>query len=91
MTFMFIIRQFHFSQSAVVVLLLFWTVLLFTVLGPVYRNPSSQHVGSAIKYCLFGLVIVETMHSTLGVGFPGLTVLLLLIPANYLGRFIYST
>ena len=66
-------------------------VFISTMLRPAYRDPSPKNVGSAVKYCIFGLIILETIHVTFIVGFPGYALLLLLIPAMFLGRFIYST
>ncbi len=66
-------------------------VLISTKLRRAYRDPSTKNVGEAVKNCIFGLIIVETIHVTLIVGIPGYALLLLLFPAMLLGRFIYST
>lgn len=68
-----------------------WLNLIISELRPAYRDPSPQNVGNAVKYCIFGLVILETIHLVLTVGLPGYLLLLLLFPAMLLGKFIYST
>lgn len=54
-------------------------------------QPAPAHVQAGVKRAIFGLVLLD---ATLGValaGPMGLIILLLLIPALYLGRWIYST
>ncbi|HQR07995.1 MAG TPA: UbiA family prenyltransferase [Gemmatales bacterium] len=77
--------------KTIIPLFIGWLALIASELVPAYRDPSPQNVGNAVKYCIFGLIILETIHLTLTVGLPGYLLLLLLFPANYLGRFIYST
>lgn len=54
-------------------------------------NPDPKHVQAAIKRSILGLVILDAVLATVFVGWPGLAILLLLIPARLLGRWVYST
>lgn len=58
---------------------------------PSVRNPVPANISRSIKYSILGLIMIDTIHATLGFGYPGLWLLVLLIPALFLGRFIYST
>jgi 4-hydroxybenzoate polyprenyltransferase len=87
----FIVSQKGASVTVLLPLLIGWLALLALELIPAYRDPSPANVGKAVKYCIFGLIIMETIHLTLMLGIPGYALLLLLLPAMFLGRFIYST
>lgn len=55
------------------------------------RRPGPKEVQRAVKRCVLGLVVLDAVLATAFVGLPGLLVLLLLPPALYLGRWVYST
>lgn len=55
------------------------------------RHPGPQVVQAAIKRCIFGLVFLDAILATAFVGAPGLLILLLLLPARWLGKWVYST
>ncbi|MBL8824336.1 MAG: UbiA family prenyltransferase [Planctomycetia bacterium] len=54
-------------------------------------KPIPSNIGLGIKYSILGLVVINAIHATYPLGYPGLLVLLFLIPALFLGKFIYST
>jgi 4-hydroxybenzoate polyprenyltransferase len=53
--------------------------------------PTPLHVQAAVKRAIMGLVILDAVLALPSAGLLGLSILLLLIPALYLGRWIYST
>ena len=55
------------------------------------NKPAPSVVQNAVKRCLMGLVILDAVLATAVAGAVGLAILLLLLPALYLGRWIYST
>ena len=55
------------------------------------RKPTPLMVQAAVKRCIFGLVLLDTILATAFVGWPGLLIVLLLLPAIRLGRWVYST
>lgn len=66
----------------------------FLVGIPVYQaieEPSPGRVQSAVKRAIMGLVVLDAVLTTAVAGPSGLLILLLLLPALYLGRWIYST
>jgi 4-hydroxybenzoate polyprenyltransferase len=80
-----------------------WSVVLFPYLLvglgflvgiPIYRaiaEPGPAQVQAAVKRAIMGLVVLDAVLATGGAGAAGLLILLLLLPALYLGRWIYST
>jgi 4-hydroxybenzoate polyprenyltransferase len=69
-------------------------VLGFLVGLPVCRAmawPSPLVVQAAVKRAILGLVILDAVLATTVAGVTGLGILVLLLPALYLGRWIYST
>jgi 4-hydroxybenzoate polyprenyltransferase len=54
-------------------------------------SPGPRQVQSAVKRCVLGLVVLDAILATMFVGLPGLLVLLLLPPALWLGKWVYST
>lgn len=54
-------------------------------------RPSPVHVQRAVKRAILGLVVLDAVLATGLAGVAGLLILLLLLPALYLGRWIYST
>jgi len=55
------------------------------------RKPGPKEVQGAIKSCVLGLVALDAVLATAFVGAPGLLILLLLIPALAIGKWVYST
>jgi 4-hydroxybenzoate polyprenyltransferase len=69
-------------------------VLGFLVGLPVSQaisKPAPDVVQAAVKRALMGLVVLDAVLATAVAGEAGLLILLLLLPALYLGRCIYST
>jgi 4-hydroxybenzoate polyprenyltransferase len=66
----------------------------FAVGVPVVRaiqQPTPPRVQLAVKVAVLGLVALDALLATAVVGTWGLVLLLLLPPALYLGRWLYST
>ncbi len=66
----------------------------FRVGVPVVRaisRPGPKHVQAAVKRSILSLVLLDAVLATAFVGLPGLAILLLLLPAAWLGRWSYST
>jgi 4-hydroxybenzoate polyprenyltransferase len=66
----------------------------FVVGWPIYQailRPTPKLVQAAIKQAIFGLVFLDATLATALAGVTGLAILLLLLPAIYLGRWVYST
>jgi 4-hydroxybenzoate polyprenyltransferase len=66
----------------------------FLVGIPVCRaitEPAPKHVQAAVKRAIMGLVVLDAVLATALAGSVGLLILALLLPALYLGRWIYST
>lgn len=55
------------------------------------REPGPKEVQAAVKRCIFGLVPLDALLATAFVGWPGLVILVLFLPARLLGRRVYST
>jgi 4-hydroxybenzoate polyprenyltransferase len=55
------------------------------------RKSGPKEVQAAVKRCVLGLVALDAVLATAFVGLPGLAILLLLPPALYLGKWVYST
>ncbi len=55
------------------------------------HTPSAKNVQAAVKRCILGLVLLDAVLATAFVGWPGLLIVLLLVPAMLLGRRVYST
>jgi 4-hydroxybenzoate polyprenyltransferase len=55
------------------------------------KNPGSREVQTAVKRCILGLVLLDATLATAFVGAWGLLVVLLLLPARWLGKWVYST
>jgi 4-hydroxybenzoate polyprenyltransferase len=67
---------------------------LFYVGTPVVRairRPEPKPVQAAVKRSILGLVVLDAVLATAFVGWPGLLILLLLPPALWLGKWVYST
>lgn len=50
-----------------------------------------KHVQAAVKRAVLGLVVLDAVLATAIVGVVGLVLIVLLLPALYLGRWLYST
>jgi 4-hydroxybenzoate polyprenyltransferase len=59
--------------------------------GFAITDPSPRNVQRAVKRAIMGLVVLDAVLATAIAGAIGLTLLVLLLPALYLGRWIYST
>jgi 4-hydroxybenzoate polyprenyltransferase len=55
------------------------------------QEPTPARVQAAVKRAIFGLVILDATLATAVAGTVGLVILVLLLPAMYLGRWVYST
>ena len=55
------------------------------------RKPGPREVQAAVKRCVLGLVALDAVLATAFLGVGGLAVLLLLPPALWLGKWVYST
>ena len=58
---------------------------------PAVNDPKPTRVQPAVKRAVLGLVFLDAILATALVGLAGLAIILLLIPAYILGRWIYST
>ena len=55
------------------------------------RKPTPQNVQAGVKRCILGLVLLDAILATVFVGLYGLLIGLLLLPARWLGKWVYST
>ncbi len=68
--------------------------LAFLVSIPVWSaitRPAPAQVQAAVKRSIMGLVVLDATLATALAGAGGLVILVLLVPALYLGRWVYST
>ncbi|MFO0937521.1 MAG: UbiA family prenyltransferase [Gemmataceae bacterium] len=72
-------------------LLIAFAVWIGIPIGRAIRESNSKHVQIAVKRCILGLVLLDAVLATLFVGPVGLFIGLLLIPAQWLGKWVYST
>ena len=83
------------GRSSALILYPYLLVMLGFLVGiPVSQaiaHPSPQPVQQAVKRALMGLVLLDTVLALGVAGWAGLAILALLVPALYLGRWIYST
>jgi 4-hydroxybenzoate polyprenyltransferase len=68
-----------------------WCVVIGLPIAKAIRTPEPANVQAAIKRCLMGLVGLDAVIAFAFVGWPGLAILLLLLPGLWLGRWVYST
>jgi 4-hydroxybenzoate polyprenyltransferase len=59
--------------------------------GEAVVHPAPAQVQAAVKRAIMGLVLLDAVLATALAGSIGLVILLLLVPALYLGKWIYST
>jgi 4-hydroxybenzoate polyprenyltransferase len=55
------------------------------------QQPTPRTVQRAVKRCILGLIVLDAILATAFVGPPGLLIGLLLLPALWLGKWVYST
>jgi 4-hydroxybenzoate polyprenyltransferase len=55
------------------------------------RHPGPKEVQAAVKRSILGLVALDAVLATAFVGAWGLLILFLLLPARWLGKWVYST
>ena len=55
------------------------------------RKPTPQNVQAGVKRCILGLILLDAILATAFVGPAGLLIGLLLLPARWLGKWVYST
>lgn len=55
------------------------------------QQPGPKQVQAAVKRSILGLVMLDAILATVFVGAPGLLIVLLLLPARWLGQWVYST
>jgi 4-hydroxybenzoate polyprenyltransferase len=66
-------------------------LLLMIPIGRAIAMPSPQRVQAAVKIAVLGLIVLDAVLATALVGPAGLGLLVLLPPALFLGRWVYST
>ena len=66
----------------------FW--IGFPIMAAIHK-PTPQNVQSGVKSCILGLVLLDAILASAFVGIPGLLIGLLLLPARWFGKWIYST
>ena len=71
-------------------LVLFGFAVGYPVLAAI-RNPTPKSVQAAVKRSIFGLILLDAILATAFVGWPGMLITLLLLPAIGLGKWVYST
>jgi 4-hydroxybenzoate polyprenyltransferase len=72
-------------------LLVAWGIVIAPPIIRAINRPEPGNVQKAIKRCLMGLIGLDAVLAFAFVGWPALTILLLLAPAMWLGRWVYST
>lgn len=72
-------------------LLVLFGFIVGTPIVAAIRNPTPKMVQAAVKRSIFGLVLLDAILATAFVGWPGLLIVLLLLPAMWLGKWVYST
>ncbi len=72
-------------------LLVIFCFFVGSKLLPAIRHLSPKFVQAAIKRSILGLILLDAVLATVYVGWPGLGIGLLLLPAFLLGRWVYST
>jgi 4-hydroxybenzoate polyprenyltransferase len=55
------------------------------------HNPAPKYVQAGVKRAIIGLVVLDAVLATSLAGTVGLLVLVLLLPAMWLGKWVYST
>src|SRR5438128_521247 len=89
-----IVAEFHLGPRPSALFPYLLIGLGFMIGFPVSRaisRPTASHVQKAVKQAILGLVILDATLASAIAGIGGLAILLLLLPALYLGRWLYST
>jgi 4-hydroxybenzoate polyprenyltransferase len=89
-----IVAEFHLGPHPSALFPYLLIGLGFLIGFPISRaisRPTASHVQKAVKQAIMGLVILDATLASAIAGIGGLVILLLLLPALYLGRWIYST
>jgi len=89
-----IVAEFHLGPRPSILFPYLLIGLGFLIGFPVSRaisRPTASHVQKAVKQAILGPVILDAILASAIAGIGGLAILLLLLPALYLGRWIYST
>jgi len=79
------------APAYLVVLLAAYAFLIGRPLVLAIRTPISKNVQNAVKSCILGLILFDAILATVFVGWPGLSIVFLLLPARRLGKWVYST
>jgi 4-hydroxybenzoate polyprenyltransferase len=88
------VTEFHLAPHPFVLFPYVLVALGFLIGFPISRaisRPTAAHVQKAVKQAIMGLVILDATLASAIAGIGGLVILILLLPALYLGRWIYST
>lgn len=72
-------------------LILLFAILIGLPLAKAIKKPAPENVQKAVKRMILGLVVLDAILATAFVGPIGLLIILLLIPAQLIGHWIYST
>lgn len=72
-------------------LLVLWAFIVGVPVYDAMRRPQPKLVQRAIKRCVLGLIGLDALLAIVVAGWIGLAILLLLVPALLLGRWVYST
>ena len=72
-------------------LLALFGVFVGIKVAPAVRDPRPDRVQPAVKRAVLGLVLLDAILATSLVGWPGLFIVVLLLPAMWIGRWLYST
>ena len=72
-------------------LLVAFAVYLALAVFPAIKRPVPERVQRAVKRSVLGLVLLDAILATALVGVAGLALAILLVPAMFLGKWVYST
>jgi 4-hydroxybenzoate polyprenyltransferase len=97
-------KKWSLISSAVIILgslLLALAVPLHLKSSPIYylgipiiraiTKPNPKHVQQSVKRCILGLILLNAILASAFVGWPGLLIILLFVPAMLIGKWVYST
>jgi len=69
---------------------LFGTFLALKLV-PAIQSPQPLEVQAAVKRCILGLILLDAVLASVFAELAGLLIILLLLPARWLGQWVYST
>lgn len=72
-------------------LLVVFAAYLAIPIASAIKKPTPERVQPAVKRCVLGLVLLDAVLATAVAGTAGILLTLLLLPAIYLGKWLYST